>query len=325
MVVVSGGSAGEPPRSLFLSMPPSPHDHHGHSHSHGSEGNLKVAFFLNFGFTLIEIVGGVLTNSIAILSDALHDAGDTASLGLAWYFERVSGRGRTARHTYGYKRYRLLGGLITGLFLIIGLGWILWNAIGRLMAPEPVNAPGMTVLAVIGIIVNGAAVLRVRKGTSLSEKVVSWHLLEDTLGWGAVLIGAGIMTFWDVPIIDPILSLGISLFVLWNVGRNLRAVIKVFLQTAPESFDAGDFESQVKAIPKVESLHDVHVWSLDGESHVLTSHVVMQPDATREEILEMKRQIRALLDPRDFQHVTIDVELRGEDCLATEPATEEGG
>lgn len=292
---------------------------HSHDHDHGSDGNLKVAFFLNFGFTIIEIIGGLLTNSIAILTDALHDAGDTASLGLAWYFERVSERGRTSRHTYGYKRFRLLGGLITGLLLIAGLGFILWKAVGRLMNPEPVNAPGMIALAVVGIAVNGYAVLRTRKGSSLTEKVVSWHLLEDTLGWGAVLVGAGIMAIWDLPLIDPILSIGISLFVLWNVGRNLNKVVKVFLQTAPESFDADAFETKVKAMPKVESLHHVHVWSLDGESHVLTSHVVMQPDTSRQEILEMKRCIRAALDPDDFQHVTIDIELKGEECLAPKP------
>jgi cobalt-zinc-cadmium efflux system protein len=291
-------------------------------HDHGSEGNLKVAFFLNLGFTTIEIIGGLWTNSIAILSDALHDSGDTASLGIAWYFERVSERGRTSRHTYGYKRFRLLGGLVTGLLLIVGLGFILWQAIGRLMNPEPVNAPGMMALAVVGMAVNGYAVLRTRKGSSLTEKMVSWHLLEDTLGWGAVLIGAGIMAIWDVPIIDPILSIGISLFVLWNVGRNLSNVVKVFLQTAPDSFDADDFESKVKAIPKVECLHHVHVWSLDGESHVLTSHVLMQADTSRREILKLKRQIRAVLDPDDFKHVTVDVELQGEECLASDTPSE---
>lgn len=193
-----------------------------HNHHHSSSDNLKVAFFLNLVFTIIEIFGGIFTNSIAILTDALHDAGDTASLGLAWYFEKLSGRGPNHKHTYGYVRFRLLGGLITGIVLIAGLSFIFWNAIGRLMAPEPVNAPGMMALAVLGILVNGAAVLRVKKGSSLTEKVVSWHLIEDTLGWAAVLIGAGIMFVWDLPIIDPILSIGISLFVLWNVGRNLK-------------------------------------------------------------------------------------------------------
>ncbi|MEP2775396.1 MAG: cation diffusion facilitator family transporter [Luteolibacter sp.] len=285
-------------------------------HDHGSEGNLKVAFFLNLGFTILEIFGGLWTNSIAILTDALHDVGDTASLGLAWYFERPSEKGRTPKHTYGYKRFRLLGGLITGLVLIAGLSFILWKAVNRLINPEPVNAPGMIALAVVGIAVNGYAVIRTREGSSLTEKVVSWHLLEDTLGWGAVLIGAGAMAIWDVPIIDPILSIGISLFVLWNVGRNLKKVMIVFLQTTPDSFDAGKFEETILGFPGVTGVHHVHVWSLDGESHVLTAHVVMSGDAERGEITKVKNRVRDLLDEKDFTHVTIDVELEGEECAS---------
>ena len=287
----------------------------GHGHTHGgSEGNLKVAFFLNFGFTIIEIIGGILTNSIAILSDALHDFGDTASLGLAWYFEKLSDRDRTDQHTYGFKRFRLLGGLVTGLVLVVGLSFILWNAFGRLINPEPVNATGMIALAILGILVNGAAVLRVKKGSSLTEQVVSWHLLEDTLGWGAVLIGAGIMAVWDVPIIDPILSIGISLFVLWNVGKNLKKVIQVFLQTTPESFDLAEFESKVRELPGVLSTHHTHSWSLDGESHVLSTHIVMDSDSTRDEILQAKQQVRELLNEHEFEHLTIEIELENEDC-----------
>ncbi|NQU74773.1 MAG: cation transporter [Planctomycetes bacterium] len=289
-----------------------------HANSHSSEGNLKVAFFLNLGFTIIEIVGGLWTNSIAILTDALHDSGDCASLGLAWYFEKLSRRGRTPRYTYGYTRYRLLGGLITGLVLIAGLAFILWKAIARLMSPEAVNAPGMMILAVIGILVNGAAVLRVKRGSSLTEKVVSWHLLEDTLGWGAVLIGAGVMAIWDVPIIDPILSIGISLFVLWNVGRNLTKVMKVFLQNTPSSFDLQEFEKQVKLFPKVERPHHIHVWSLDGESHVMSLHLQMNSGTSREEIVATKHKVRKALDEEEFEHVTIDVELAGEDCASCE-------
>ena len=285
-----------------------------HDHSPDSEGNLKVAFFLNFGFTIIEIIGGLWTNSIAILTDALHDAGDTASLGLAWYFDKLSNKERNAEHTYGYKRFRLLGGLITGVVLIVGLGFILWQAVGRLLSPEPVNAPGMMVLAVIGIIVNGAAVLRVKKGSSLTEKVVSWHLLEDTLGWGAVLIGAAVMSIWDLPIIDPILSIGISLFVLWNVGRNLKSVMKVFLQTTPDSFDLEKFNSSNSELPNVLSSHHTHSWSLDGESHVLSTHLVMDCKSTRDEILQAKKQVRDLLDEHEFEHLTIEVELENEDC-----------
>jgi len=294
------------------------HAQHGHDHSSGS--NLKVAFFLNLGFTVLEILGGLWTNSVAILTDAIHDFGDCASLGLAWYFENVSERGHTPEHTYGYKRFRLLGGLVTGLVLVAGLTVVLWQAVGRLVSPEPVNAPGMMGLAAIGILVNGAAVLRVRKGGSLTEKVVSWHLLEDTLGWVAVLVGAGVMSVWDVPIIDPLLSIGISLFVLWNVGRNLSRVAKVFLQAVPASFDLAQFEEEIKQLPKVGDTHHTHVWSLDGESHVLSAHVVMTANASRKEIVELKKRVRERLNPTDFVHVTIDVELEGEEC-----ASEGGG
>lgn len=286
-----------------------------HDHSSESSGNLKVAFFLNLGFTVIEIIGGFWTNSIAILTDALHDAGDTASLGLAWYFDKLSDKESNFEHTYGYKRFRLLGGLITGVVLIVGLIFIIWHAVGRLLSPESVNAPGMMILAVIGILVNGAAVLRVKKGSSLTEKVVSWHLLEDTLGWAAVLIGAGIMAIWDLPIIDPILSIGISLFVLWNVGRNLKDVLKVFLQTAPDSFDLKQFKLSISELPKVLSSHHTHGWSLDGESHVLSTHLVMDRQSTRDDILNAKKQVRDLLAEHNFKHLTIEVELENEDCL----------
>lgn len=289
------------------------HAHGGHSH--GSTGNLKTAFLLNLGFTLLEIVGGFLTNSIAILSDAVHDLGDSLSLGLAWYFDRISKRGATPQNSYGYRRYSLLGGLITSVVLLVGLAFVLWHAVIRLRSPEAVNAPGMMVLAVIGVAFNGAAVLRVRKGSSLTERVVSWHLLEDALGWVAVLIGAAIMAFWDVPIIDPILSIGISLFVLWNVIRNVRKFFDVFLQKTPEDFDAAQFEDAVLSIPKVLSLHHTHSWSIDGEKHVLTTHVVMESDASRDEVVGLKDHVRRVLNKNAFEHVTVDVEFQGEKCV----------
>lgn len=291
------------------------HHHHGHGHSHGSAGNLKAAFALNLAFTVIEVIGGILTNSIAILSDAVHDLGDSMSLGLAWYFQRLSQRGRTSQDTYGYRRYALLGGLITGFVLVLGLGFVLWNAVQRLLAPEPVNAPGMILLAVIGIAFNGAAVLRVKSGSSLTEKVVTWHLIEDVLGWVAVLVGAVIMAFWNVPVIDPLLSIGISVFIIWNVVRSLRQVFEVIIQKVPASFDVDAFERAVLRHPKVISMHDTHSWSVDGEIHVLTTHLVMQADASREEMIDAKSHVRKLLDEDTFEHVTVDVELEGELCV----------
>lgn len=289
------------------------HSHGGHEH--GSGENLKTAFLLNLTFTVIEIIGGFWTNSIAILSDAVHDLGDSISLGLAWYFDRLSRRGRTAQNTYGYRRYSLLGALITGVVLLAGVTFVLVNAVSRLFSPEEVNAPGMMVLAVIGVTFNGMAVLRVRRGSSLTEQVVSWHLLEDTLGWVAVLIGAAVMTFWDMPIIDPLLSIGISLFVLWNVVRNLGKVFNVFIQKVPQAFDVDAFEQSVLAHPKVISMHHTHSWTVDGEIHVLTTHLVMTRQASRDEMVAAKAHVRRLLDPATFEHLTIEVELEGEPCL----------
>ena len=291
------------------------HHHHHHHHHHG--GNLKFAFLLNLGFTVIEILGGLWTNSIAILSDAVHDLGDSLSLGIAWYFERMSHRGATPRNTYGYRRYSLLGGLVTAVVLLLGLAFILWQSVQRLFAPEPVHATGMIALAVLGVLFNGAAVLRVRRGSSLTERVVSWHLLEDMLGWVAVLVGAVAMAVWDLPIIDPLLSIGISLFILWNVVRNLRHFFDVFLQRTPPSFDVDAFERDMLRIPQVTGVHHVHSWSIDGEKHVMTTHLVMRPSATRADIVAAKQQVRELLDRGAFEHVTVDVELEGEDCVAS--------
>lgn len=284
-----------------------PHDHH-----HGSSENLRIAFFLNLAFTIIEIVGGIWTNSIAILSDAVHDLGDSLSLGLAWYFDRLSHKGRTSQLTYGYRRYRLLGGLITGLVLLVGLGFVLWHSVERLFAPQEVRVSGMIGLAVLGILFNGAAVLRVKHGSSLTEKLVSWHLIEDTLGWVAVLVGAGIMAIWDLPIVDPILSIGISLIILWNVGRNLKKVAAVFLQTIPEGFDLDAFLDRAAQIDGVHSLHHIHSWSIDGESHVLSAHVIRENGADQDQ--RIKQQIRALLDEDTFEHVTLEMESAADDC-----------
>lgn len=289
------------------------HSHGPGAHAHGgSSGNLKAAFLLNLAFTIIEVIGGLWTNSIAILSDAVHDLGDSISLGLAWRLDRLSQRGRTPRDTYGYRRYSLLGGLITAAVLIVGISFVLWSAVGRLVDPQPVNAPGMMALALIGIAFNGAAVLRVRKGSSLTEKVVSWHLLEDTLGWVAVLIGAGAMAIWDLPILDPLLSIGISLFVLWNVLRTLRKFVGIFLQRTPSGFGLEEFEAAARAIPGVSGVAHTHSWSIDGDSHVLTTHLTMPAGTAREQVARAKQAVRDLLDAHAFEHVTVEVELEGE-------------
>jgi cobalt-zinc-cadmium efflux system protein len=286
----------------------------GHSHEHGGAAGLRAAFFLNLAFTFIEIAGGFWTNSVAILTDALHDGGDCASLGLAWYLQKLSRKQPDAGFTYGYGRFSTLGAVITSVVLIAGLSVMLWHALDRLMHPQEVYAPGMILLALLGLLANGAAVLKTRHGTSLNERMVSWHLLEDVLGWGAVLLGSIAMSIWHLPVLDPLLSILIALFVLWNVGRNLRKVGAVFLQHAPASFDVAEFQRRLTTLPKVVSSHHAHTWTIDGEHHVLSLHVVAQNEAPRDQIVEVKRQIKSECG-EEFEHITIDVELTGESCL----------
>lgn len=272
-----------------------------------------MAFFLNLLFTVIEIIGGLFTNSLAILSDALHDLGDSLSLGLAWYFQHLSRKGRDTKFSYGYKRFSLLGAIINSIVLIVGSVFILKEAIPRLIDPQSSNAQGMVLLAIFGVIINGAAVLRLKKGSSHNEKVVSLHLLEDVLGWVAVLIGSVIMMFTDWYIIDPILSVGIAAFILFNVYNGLKSSLKIILQAIPENIEMEQISKVIEQINGVVSIHDLHVWSLDGEKNVLTVHVVLEKDFSQQHII--KNEISAAMEQFDINHCTIETELEGEDCV----------
>ncbi len=286
---------------------------HDHSHNH-SEGNVKVAFFLNLSFTIIEIIGGLYTNSLAILSDALHDLGDSLSLGLSWYFQKLSKKGRTKTFSYGYKRFSLLGAIINSIVLVAGSIFILTKAIPELFNPEETNVEGMLYLSILGIVVNGAAVFKLRKGESLNEKVVSLHLLEDVLGWVAVLIGSIIMMFTDAPFIDPLLSVLISLFVLYNVYRNLKKSMLVILQGIPEEVSVDDIRQKLKDMPEVTDIHDCHAWSMDGEYNILTVHLRLAKDYKLSEQAKLKEKVKAQLKDESIDHITVEFEGQNENC-----------
>lgn len=289
--------------------------HHQHNHhQHSSDGNIGVAFFLNLAFTIIELVGGVFTNSIAIVSDAVHDFGDSLSLGLAWYFQRLSQKGKTEQYTYGYKRFSLLGAIINSVVLIVGSIYILSAAIPRLFAPEETSATGMFVLAIVGIVINGIAVLRTRNANSINERVVSLHMLEDVLGWAAVLVGSIIMHFTGLTIIDPILSIAVAAFVLFNVYKNIRQVLPILLQGSPAGLDKAHIVELLEGMKGVGGVHDLHIWSLDEQYIVLTVHVVLSEALPTSELIALKADIRHALKEEGVQHATIEFETPGEVC-----------
>jgi len=292
------------------------HEHgHAHAHTHGVSSNLKVAFVLNLLFTIIEFVGGIFTNSMAILSDAIHDLGDTFAIGSSLFLENYSEKGRSKQFTFGYKRFSPLAALINSVILLAGSIIIIYETVPRLLQPEAVNAEGMLYLAILGVLMNGAAVLRLKKGgSSLNQRTVMLHLLEDALGWVAVLIGSVVMLIWEVPIIDPILSLGIAAYILWNALRNLKSVLKVFLQATPENVDIEEINQELQNIVGVTSVHDTHVWSMDGEYHILTTHLVLKEDKSLHEIAAIRAAAHGVLKKNHIEHATIQCEYEGEVC-----------
>lgn len=301
-----------------------------HHHDHRASGRgLRTAFFLNLGFTLLEVVVGLWTNSVAILSDSVHDLGDSITLGLSWYLEGVAERAEDRRYSYGYRRFSLLGALISTVVLIGGSMLVLTEAVPRLLSPEPPHAAGMALFALVGIAVNGAAVLRVREGQTMNARVVAWHLLEDVLGWLAVFIVGVTLLFWDLPILDPILSILITAYVLYNVIRNLRHTASLFLQAVPEGVELAAFEDHVHRLPYVRSTHHTHVWSLDGQHHVLTAHVVVDDHCTPQQIVDLKCDLRDMTAEMSLEHTTFEIEYESEECgmrrVSVEPPTEGQG
>lgn len=294
-----------------------PHDHsHGHSHSHHntSAKNIKVAFFLNLGFTVLEIIGGFYVNSVSILSDALHDLGDSLSLGISWYLHNRSKKEADNKFTFGYSRFSILGAVINSVILMGGSVYVIIEAVKRLIHPEASDAKGMLIFAIIGIAVNGYAAFKLSHGTSLNERVVSWHLIEDVLGWAAVLVVSIVMLFTDAPYLDPALSLAITLFILYNVIKRLRETFVILLQGTPEGIDPEKIKMEILAIPNIASLHNMNVWSLEGENHVFTAHIKLNSVTGFTEVLDAKRKVKDLLKKYPFSQYTIEVELTDEMC-----------
>lgn len=287
---------------------------HSHTHEHKAVANLKMAFWLNAVFALIEIAGGIFTNSIAILSDAFHDLGDSVALGLAWYFQRISTKKRDDIYTYGYKRYSLVGASLSAVILLIGSVIIIFKAVPRLIAPEPVHIQGMMYLAIVGIIINSLAMLRLKSGNSQNEKVISIHLLEDVLGWVAVLIASIVMRFYDIPILDPLLSLSITAFILFRVFGNMRQTFRIFMQAAPSEEQVDHFRSYLAKIKGIVDLHDLHFWTMDGSYNVASLHVSVDPDLNFSETEIIKQEVRTYLKNEGFAHTTIEIEPVGKLC-----------
>ncbi len=285
------------------------------NHDHRlTTSNIKIAFFLNLVFILIEVIGGIYTNSISILSDALHDLGDSISLGLSWYFQKISLRKKDNNYSYGYKRFSLLGAVVNAVVLFTGSLFIIYVSVQRLFKGAQIDPKGMLIISIIGVIINGLAFFRLKKGHSINESVVSLHFLEDVLGWVSVLIISVIMFFTDLVILDPILSILISIFILYNLFKNLKKMTKIFLQGTPDVINTESIRKKLLNIENINNIHDMHLWTLDGSYNVLSLHLVLDDVSSYLKLYKAKESTKKILREFNIEHATIEIESEGEEC-----------
>lgn len=283
-----------------------------------TEKNILVAFILNLSFSIFELVGGIITGSVAILSDSVHDIGDAVSIGASLFFERKSKKQPDEVYTYGYARYSVLGGVFTTVILLVGSILVILNAFNRIINPVEINYNGMIIFAVIGVIVNFVAAYFTKEGDSLNQKAVNLHMLEDVLGWVTVLVGAVIMRFTDIAVIDPIMSIGVAVFILYNSVKNLKEAIDLFLEKKPNNISVDDIKNIIKGVDGVDDVHHIHIWSMDGISNYATMHIITNSDTSK-----VKSDIRHMLSHSHIEHVTIETEAPDEVCENKECHTKE--
>ena len=269
-----------------------------------TENNILIAFILNIAFSIFEFLGGLFTNSISILSDSLHDLGDAISIGISYFMEKKSKKHADNKYTYGYIRYSVLGGVMTTTILLVGSILVIVGAVKRIINPVEVNYSGMIILAIIGVILNFIAAYVTREGDSINQKAVNLHMLEDVLGWIVVLIGAIIMNFTDIRIIDPIMSIGVAIFILINSLKNLKKVLDLFLEKTPEDVDIEELKEHLLNINGVDDIHHIHVWSIDGYNNYATMHIVSKS----KDINKIKKEIREELEEHNICHAILETE-----------------
>jgi cobalt-zinc-cadmium efflux system protein len=274
-----------------------------------TEKNILIAFILILAFSVFEFIGGLWTGSVAIISDAIHDIGDAAGIGISFFLEKKSKKQPDETHTYGYARYSVIGSVITTLILLFGSAMVIYNAIGRILTPTDIHYNGMIVFAVVGVIVNFGAALVTREGDSLNQKAVNLHMLEDVLGWVVVLVGAVVMRFTNLAIIDPLMSLGVAVFILISAIKNLKEAIDLFLEKTPHDVSIDEIKEHLCEIEGVIGVHHIHVWSMDGQANYATMHIVATGDYHH-----IKEAVREELREHGIAHATLELEDEGEHC-----------
>ena len=264
-----------------------------------------VAFFLNLSYAIVEFIAGGIFGSSAVLADSVHDLGDAIAIGISAFLETISNREEDRQYTLGYKRFSLLGALVTAVILITGSILVILENITKLFNPQLVNDEGILWLGIIAVSINVLASLVVRKGKTKNESILSLHFLEDTLGCLAVILMAIILRFTDWYILDPLLSLVISIFILTKAIPRFWSTLKIFLEAVPEGVEAGNLEKDLQTLTNVNSVNQLSIWSMDGLENNAIIHICIKD---WEKIMETKEAVRQFLEERGVQNITIEVD-----------------
>lgn len=299
------------------------------THSNIPQKGLALAFWLNAGFCLVELAGGIFTHSTAIITDAIHDFGDALAIGAAILLERIASGARTRKYSYGYRRLSLVSALFLSAMLIAGASVMIWQSTLAFAAPKPLNSVGMLWLSVLGISVNLFAFLKIRNGHGSHQhmhhhhghhhhhehnhnsRAIMLHLLEDVLGWIAVLLGATVIYFTGWSWIDPLLAIAIGVYVMYNAVKNLLAGMAVMLQAVPKGLEVEQLEQDLRSIEGVSDVHDIHIWSLDGSYTVGTFHVVTSGMHCTGQLMD---KVSAILKKHKIDHPTVQWEDAPSNC-----------
>ncbi|EFX58750.1 cation diffusion facilitator family transporter [Streptococcus sp. M334] len=265
-----------------------------------------IAFFLNLSYAIVEFIAGGIFGSSAVLADSVHDLGDAIAIGISALLETISNREEDRHYTLGYKRFSLLGALVTAVILITGSILVILENIAKIFHPQSVNDEGIFWLGIIAITINVLASLVIRKGQTKNESILSLHFLEDTLGWVAVILMAIVLRFTDWYILDPLLSLAISFFILSKALPRFWSTLKIFLDAVPEGVDIQKIKTDLAELDHVASINQLNLWTMDGLEKNAIVHVCLKE---MEHMETCKESIRIFLKDCGFQNITIEVDV----------------
>jgi cobalt-zinc-cadmium efflux system protein len=300
-----------------------------HPHSHvaprptraSQRKALGIALAANGLFMVVEVVGGIAFDSLALLADAGHMASDVIALTIALAAQRLMERPASAKHSYGLQRVEVLGALANSLLILAVAVWVVYEAIGRLDDPADVAGGGLLLVALAGLAVNlgSAALLSSRSGESLNMRGATLHMLLDAAGSVAAVLAGLAVVVWDAPRADPIASIVIAVLILWSGWSLLRATVHVLLEGTPRGMDPREVEAAIAADPAVEGVHHLHTWNIASDVPALSAHVVIEGEVTLHEAQEHGDRIRTMLEDRfGIEHSTLELE-----CHPCEPAPPE--